>query len=212
MLIERREKFELFLAAFVFLLTIIGSIISGYTVYKLTTTEYPLLFISLYGNNNSKNLNLTISNYRETPANNILITYKIEQLSNEEHLFEEIPDLFKGSANFDFSIAVIEQTIRPNIEVYLNNLNHPNEQNYSFYVRPYPGLDNVAFIDGQYVLSTRPEYYTIEFSVTCKNCRSEDIIFTNNPLKIKVGWNCDRIKMGYECESVPVKNYPLLND
>lgn len=176
-----RERFDVQLVVIVFILTIIGAIISGVIssllTYKFTEDKEPLVFVSLEGITNFHFLGMEIANYKDNPANNIKLAYKINEInesrliffSQHSSLFKEKP--IKEGLNFSYvDKYIIDSLIYPKAEEYPAGLIHFYPENYEPFIKL-----------GEYSnFKVIPEEFTIEFMAHCDNCKKNTIFVKPN--------------------------------
>lgn len=207
---KERQKFEIVLAIIVFFLTVVGSIISGYVVYRLTNSERPLITLSVLEYNQTTGvLSFKISNFRDMPANRISVYYQIKdsrELTNKKELFS-IDNLYKGDKIEEIKFNRIKSEIVWGFEDYLE-LKYVNEsEGFSielFYSKSEFKIDNETNKTLYHVTINKksivPEYYSIIFSASCDNCKSDDVVINPYELEYDLQLNCTKVEDYFNCK------------
>lgn len=180
---KERYRFEIWLTILVFILTMIGSTISGFLVYKLTNDERPLLTFTVSDYNKTSGLlNLKVNNFRDTPANNIYVYYQVNNSNNfsEKKEIWHLDELYKGSSEKQIKFSKFQSDLVFDIEDYLDDMDVGIPNNYSLIVND----ENPLYV----------EDYSLLFSLSCDNCKSQEIIINPYELNFDFELNCTKIR------------------
>lgn len=178
---DKEEKlFQYKLAFFVFALTVIASIISGWVIFQLTNNERPLLVLTVLNyTKSSDEVWLQINNFRETPANQIYINYQINGLVGENRQRELllINELYKESIEVSFPFKKIRNNIIWSIEDFLDDTfeNLPDGSEIKIY-----SSDGIVEIGtGESINSSILNEYEITLFIGCNNCQKNEIVIND---------------------------------
>jgi len=177
---SERMRFDFFLVILVFVLTIVSSSISGYTVYRLTLDKEPYLIVSPYRevNKTFDKLSLQIANIKETPATIIRVYYQIEGAEQREVAEPEISFLAKGNSFVKIDFGKLNMQIQNNCR---KKLIETNAQEF----------DNVQL----------PKDFKVIVKVTCNECTKENVLYTNQIIysqEIKCSYTANKRTINYE--------------
>ena len=102
---DNRQKWELKLTILTIIGMLVSGFLSGFLVFKVTSENKPLIVVSkpIY-DNIERTLNISISNFRNYPAFDILVYYHILGLEDGGRYIGDIPSLFKETKHLSLNL------------------------------------------------------------------------------------------------------------
>ena len=181
---KEEHTFQYKLAFFVFALTIISSIISGYFVFYLTSDKSPTVTVYPAGQDKNYSYNFIVSNLKDNPADHIILGYKFKGVENVTYFLGSIPFLSKGTTIRGLDLNKVQENVIEVSEKKFSQLGKPNDYQ-PFRVEVGEKLGYNMFAD----------MFDLVISAECKTCKSSDIIIYFSTIKFTPEITCQHFNV-----------------
>ncbi len=182
--IKEEHRFQYKLAIFVFSLTIISSIISGYSVYYLTSDKSPTVTIYPAGQDSNYSYNFIVSNLKDVPADHIILGYKFKGVENVTYFLGSVPFLSKGTTIVRLDLNKVQQNVIEVAEKKFSQVGNPND------FQPFR-----VEVGDKFGYNMFADMFDLVITAECKTCKSSDIIIYFTTIKFTPEITCQHFNV-----------------